>query len=228
MSTLTTFPVAGANSPVDGYIGIGGQDSTLSTILSANGNTAANIDAGNTLPWLQASATTNQFQSIYYGIYLFDTSSLGSSANITSATFSLFSTAGAGLSTGLGTCPIHVAGAVVANSASLAGGDYQNTPHVSFGSVSWATATQPSQYIDWTLNASGIANINKTGISQFSTQLEWEINNNFTGTWASSAVTRGDFYFADQTGTANDPKLVVNYTVGGDNIITTFYLRTLS
>jgi len=82
--------------------------------------------------------------------------------------------------------------------------------------LSWGFGSLTA-YPDFALNAAGIANINKTGVSRFSTQLEWQINNSFTGTWASELGTYYAFYMADQTNT--EPKLVVTYTVSGEEFI---------
>ena len=76
--------------------------------------------------------------------------------------------------------------------------------------ANWLTTV----YNDFTFNATGIGNINKTGISKFGTRnANYDVAN--TAPALSSINDRWhylDGYFADETGTANDPKLVVAYS----------------
>jgi len=63
------------------------------------------------------------------------------------------------------------------------------------------------------LNATGRGNVSLTGISKFgSRNANYDVANSapaFTA-FASNGI---QIYFADQAGTANDPKLVVTYTL---------------
>jgi len=214
MPTITVYPAAGANDPVDGWVGIGGQNSTFPTIRAvATGNDSNVTNASGTYVYIGASTTSNQFSDLYHGYILFDTSAIPSDAVITSATFSLFGTA---KSNGLGSPDIHVGASNPASNSNLVNADFDKISRTSFGSVTYA-GWSTSAYNDFTLNASGLSNISKgTGArSKFSVQFSWDINNSFTGAWVSSAASSFSAYTADQGGTGNDPKLVVTYTVIG-------------
>jgi hypothetical protein len=90
----------------------------------------------------------------------------------------------------------------------------------SFGNITYANFTG-SQYNDISLNASGITHIqtavNGDGIIKFSGQLSWDILNDTTGlTWGSALTSAFRIVQADSAGTANDPKLVIEYVAAGD------------
>lgn len=214
MATLIVYPVAGANSPVDGYAGRGVVNENFATIRAGAGNDSSATNATNSL-YFQASATTDQFEYMYRSFTTFDTSALTTAAIISSVVLSLY---GESKTLGLGSPAIHIAAAALASTAAVANADYQNKSTTTFGSVAYASWST-SAYNDITLNASGIANINKNGITQFSQQLSWDINNSLTGegyAWSSGAATNIKSYSADETGTTKDPKLTVTYTPATD------------
>ena len=73
------------------------------------------------------------------------------------------------------------------------------------------TGISTAAYLDMSLNASGISNINKTGVSQFSVREGHDsLDDPFAG--GLNTFNRLAGYFADRTGTTNDPKLVIEYT----------------
>ncbi len=213
LSTLTVYPDAHVETnSVDGMVYRNAVDETFSTIRGGTGSGAIDNAVALSSPYLSASTTTNQFYQINRSCYGFLTSSLGSSATISAATFSLY--ADGNINQGLGDVGMGVVSFTPASNTALASGDYAIT---NFGSTDFATRINVSTfgtagYKDYTLNASGLAYINKTGVTNFGHLLGWDIDNNFTGTWSSGAVTNGRNYFAEQTGTANDPKLVITYT----------------
>lgn len=223
-TTLTQYPGStGANNPVDGFVSEGGDNSTLATLRAAAGN---NADTTSTeiQTRLVCSATTNQFSGLDRGLEFYDTSAIGSGSTISAAVNSLY---GSTNFNGGGTLPdIHVASGNAASTTTLATSDYAqaNFGSTSYGSVVGASFST-SAYNDITFGAPGIANISKTGISKFSTQLSWDINNSFTGTWSNGRQWQLYPFGSDQSGTANDPKLVVTYAAGaaaGTNFLAMF------
>ena len=195
-------------STVDGHAGRTVAGETFNSIRNGAGNFADDFSTFLTSR-LDAVSTTDMYGELYHSILLFDSSSLGASANISSSIFSGYSS---GKTATLGETPIHLAASTPASNTSIVNADYQQIGRTSFGSITYANLTA-SQYNDITLNASGLSNISKTGISKFSLQLEWDINNNFTGTWSDTARTAIDVRSAEAAGTSQDPKLVVTYTV---------------
>lgn len=214
--TLTAFPAAGDVSPVDGYASREGVNQSFGNIslFGVGTNASTGGSTGDDTPHLVASSTTNQFQILRRSFFLFDTSSLGASAIISGATFSTYGSASNTKSNQLGDPDYCLGSASPASDSTLVAADYQTRGTTRFGAISYASFTA-SQYNDITLNASGLANISKTGISKFSGQLSWDIDNSFVGSWAGNASSGFRATFADTSGTNQDPKLVVTFSSGG-------------
>ena len=206
--SLTAYPAAGANSPVDGLVQRGGVNESFATIRAGAGNTnsvtAATIEA-----LLRGSNTSNQFDYLTRGIMCFDTSALGTTASISNAVFSGY---GASQSNGLGSDSIHVCGATPAANNTLANSDFSQLGSTSFASIPYGSY-QLNAYNDFTLNGNGQAAINKTGITALGWRLGWDLNNSFTGTLSSFASTTIYCRSADQAGTSNDPYLTITYSL---------------
>ncbi len=223
-TTLTTYPNAGTGSaPIDGDGGLGGvYDQTFSNLRSTTADDHDDTATSRNIGYLKASATTDQFENLKRSKFGFDTSSIGTDS-IDSATLSLYINS---VTTGLGSTDIDIVeGNVPASESDLANGDFDISD---FGSTRFATgkdisSLSTSAYNNYTLNASGESHINKSGNTWFGALLKWDVDNNFTGTWASGQNTSANASMADTTGTTQDPKLVVEHSVvggGGDGIAT--------
>jgi hypothetical protein len=212
--TLTAYPVAGANTPVDGYAFRGAVDETWANIRAGAGTTASDTSADNYFVYLGASSTTNQWSDLVRSFLLFDTSPLTAAVTISAATLSLFGTA---KSSTFSTNPnIHINATTPAATNTIATSDYSNIGGTSFANIlydNWSITA----YNDFTLDASGQANISKTGISKFGARSNWDINDS-PPTWGTGYVGKINGYYADQAGTTNDPKLVVTYTLSVSNV----------
>ena len=193
---------------MDGQINRDVTEESFATIRAGAGTSASPSGAG-LQSYIGAGTTQDLFIALLHSYLLFDTSSLGASAIISSAKITPHFYA---KDNGLGSPDIHVASSNPASNTDLVSADFQNVGRTSFGSLTYASVTVAA-YNDITLNANGLANISLTGISKFSLQLSWDINNSYTGTWVSSGFSRISAYAADQTGTTQDPKLTVTYTV---------------
>jgi hypothetical protein len=143
-------------------------------------------------------------------IYTFDTSPIGSGQTVSSVVLSL---QGNDKQNSIGSDVLHITSSSPASNNTLVAADFGQLGSTDFGSVTYASFSLTA-YNDITLNSSGIANINPTGISKFGARGGWDLNNNFTGTWSSFGHCYYYLYFADQTGTTKDPKLVVTYSAG--------------
>jgi hypothetical protein len=142
---------------------------------------------------------------------LFDTSLLTSSANISSAVFSVYGTDKAN---GLGSPDYDVVASTPASNTTLAAADYGQLGTTVFASVAYASY-DTAGYNGFSLDTNGIANVSKTGVSKFGARLSWDTDGSFGGSWGSAQGTRFNSNTADATGTTNDPKLVVTYTIPG-------------
>ncbi len=222
MSTLTVYPGSiGTDNPVDGVVARAGQNVAFTTLRAGVGTNAYLTDTSWTIPFLGASATTDQFAALYRNIFCFDTSALTAGATISAAVLST-ATYG-GKNAGLGSPAIHITGATPAATNTLAASDFEQVQFTSFANVAYASwPGTDNTYVDFTLDANGIANISKTNISKFAQILSWDQANSFTGTWSGSANSYVSVYYSNNTGTSNDPKLVITYTAG------TSYTQNLS
>ncbi len=146
---------------------------------------------------------------VYRDFVLFDTSALGASAVISAATFDLTRLN----NTGGGTNTVAITNSTPASNTALATGDFDaltlNSPteYITRVTVSLWTADGNRQAL--TLNADGRANISLTGVSKFAIR-----NGNFDidNVQPPDANWVQRWYSAEQTGTTDDPALVVTYT----------------
>lgn len=208
MATLTVYPQAGgggANVSTDGYVRRTGVNQTFTNIRTGVGN-ESDVTGNVIYVELDATATTDQYSDLFRIIFTFDTSALGAGATITGAVLSLY---GDSKGNGLGSPDLHIAGATPTTNNNLVDTDYGQCQTTSFGNISYAGFTV-GIYNDITLDANGIANISKTGVSKFSAQTSWDINNGFTGVWASGLNSFLGFTTADLA--TNPPKLVITYS----------------
>ncbi len=204
----THRPAAGANSPVDGYVARGSVNQTLANIRAGAG-TSAQPTATSALVALQSSATTNQYTDLARGILCFDTSSIPDDAIILSATIRL---RGIFKQNGLGSPDLHITSASPASSANLVSADYGTLGSTSFGSISYASFSD-SAYNEIALDSNGLAHISKTGVTSFGVRTSWDLTGTFTGTWGAFLASQLWWSTADETGTGQDPELVVTYAL---------------
>jgi hypothetical protein len=133
-----------------------------------------------------------------------DTSSLPDNAIINSATLSLFGFAGIVNVDGDSVCVIRTFQASI---SSLSTSDWNSVDGAIAATktfASWST----TGYNDLTLNSSGLGWINKTGFTKLGLRTLRDITSQ-----APTGLNWVQMYLSEQTGTSQDPKLVVNYTV---------------
>ena len=224
-TTLTVYPAAGSNTPVDGVVQRGGVNEIFTTLKNGAGNFARESET-NEWAILVATTITNQFSQLSHLFSGFDTSSIGSDG-IDSATLSLASTGTK--STSLGDTDLDIISASPASENTLVNADYGNigTTRFATGIAISAWSNTSGTYNDFTLNSDGENYINKSGNTFFSMAMKWDVDNNFTGTWASGAIGGAKHFLADEAGTTKDPKLVVEHSSVADDgtviIIGDFY-----
>jgi hypothetical protein len=158
---------------------------TWANIRNGAGNGHYDEDTNRNFISAYSYTTSNVWQLIVRGIFLFDTSSLPDGANISAATLSLYGSAKSD--------PANWdIGAKVYSSNPASNTDIVNADYATLGTTafcntgilvdSWSTAG----YNDFALNASGIAAISKTGISKFGMrEYVYDVPNS-PPTWTSS------------------------------------------
>ena len=217
-STLTAYPDADPESTsVDGNIevDIANPGETWATIRGRSAGTGAwPSSTDDSVLWMKCATTASQYRAMARPFYLYDTSALTAAAAINAGTKSVFGSALA-YTTG-GFSPDLAANIVTTTPASdtdLVTGDFDQQGTVvqcdtAIGIASWNQAG----YNNWALNAAGLASISKTAITKLGIRENNYDRPNTAPTWTSEVLSHCTGYFADQTGTANDPKLVVTYT----------------
>jgi hypothetical protein len=154
---------------VDGYANY--NDATYATARNA----ATGEAASDTINY-ETGTQHSLFSGTYYigrCFFLFDTSAIGDTDTISAATFSYYLVDGVNNVDATHTAAV-VSSSPASNTA-IGTADYDQVGSTSFGSSAYSGST--SAYKDFSLNASGIANISKTGVSKFGTRGTEDINN---------------------------------------------------
>lgn len=209
------YPDAGEGATsVDGWMETLYEIGTGPTWSTHTARTAADHtnDTGTLLSLQIVSDATggDHWRQLSRGFLGFNTAPLGTDV-VTSATMSVFGTT---KQNGVGISPEPTFDVYTASPASnnvLVAEDFDQVGSVSqtTGNISLAS-WNTSGYNTWTLSSVGVGNINKTGVTNFSLRNNYDVANAAPNdsAWASTEV---EGYAADQTGTANDPQLVVEH-----------------
>lgn len=208
MSTLIVYPDAGSGSTtVDGSTARSPSPAeNWATIRAGAGEDAATNATQGYFGMCHSTTSSGLYDLLSRALYTFNTATIGAGSTISSATLSL---RGALKALDLGSPALHVVASTPAANNNLQASDFGQTGDTSFGSVAYASFATDA-YNDIALDANGIANVSKTGISRFATRLSWDLTGD-TPTWASNKYSYLYGYFADNSGTTNDPKLTVVY-----------------
>lgn len=206
-ATDTFYPDADPEtSTVDGITRRSSSSENWATLRGATG-TAVN-DTGNPIDVAQlfSGPASNEWREMNRGVFLFDTSSITAANNVDSATFSLFGTA----KEDNFSQSISLVSSSPTSNTGLVSGDHEIAK---WGSTKFATditiaSYSTSAYNDFVLNASGIANISKAGVSKFGVRLSGDVDDS-EPTWAASTNVKATANNADASGETNDPKLEV-------------------
>lgn len=211
--TISTFyPDADAETnSVDGMVShLNASGDIWSNIRDGTGTSADDTTASNRFIYIYAYTVENQWQQIDRSIFLFNTASINTDT-ISGAVLSLYGN-GKDNDSAIN-IDINIYSSNPNTNTTLVAGDYDSLGTTAFCDTSITYASwNIAGYNDFTLNASGITAINKTGITKFGARNAALDVANTPPSWVSGLVARLNGYFADQTGTTNDPKLVVTHT----------------
>jgi hypothetical protein len=128
---------------------------------------------------------------------------------VTAASIGLYFTSSL---TNLGEADFDIVSSTPASDTVLADSDFLNVGGTPFSSIARASLTT-SAYNTFSLDASGLSNISKTGISKFGSRLSWDTDNSFGGIWGSGLVLRMRASDGGVAGTTQDPKIDITYTL---------------
>lgn len=212
----------------DGTVYLAGQDTTWATIVNY-APSGSNLDASATTTdvGMSSSTTTNQWSAVYRTVHFFDTSSLTASATISAADYSAFTNTGASTDE-LSVAPTFCCYACTSTSTTgLGQEDYHTTGSTDKSATiyTWATISTQEQYHDFPLN--DLTLVSKTSLTRLAIKTrnyDAQVN---APAWSCAPGDPGAdppvdpapyttalrLYAADQTGTTNDPKLSVTYSI---------------
>lgn len=185
-------------------------------IRSGSGTEANSAVAQRALIYMYpAHATNDSWWALHRGIFMFNTSNIPDTDTISSATLSLY---GSAKSDGMSVTPnVSVYGVTTGSDTSISASDYDIA---NWGTTEFASSTSYSSwsttgYNDFALNATGVATINVSGRTKFGLR---NVNYDVANVAPTHSVVSDSYLstnYADQSGTSQDPKLVVVHTGSG-------------
>lgn len=202
-------------NPTNGDSGLEYIDPTFSTARDAT-------DAENGAVYIGVSRYTNQYDFVR-GFVPFDTSSIPDGATITSATLQMY------VNSKDDACNdaysyISVVQSTQASSSSLANADYDQLGTTKGSDDIDYTGVTTGAYNTWTLNATGLTWISKTGITYLGLKDGHDIENNIGSLSGANMYSALNFqWHAD----ANPPILTVNYTLPAPVSSNTIKMQTV-
>jgi hypothetical protein len=192
-----------------------GLNTTWASMRAAAGN--FHETAINSSVKIEFSTTSNQYEEIHRHHSHHDTSAIGTD-NIISANFQFY----------VDQFTDQISASSSANSAvvlieSTSDSTPANSDFKSFGTTEFgrtgAQNTMSIGYVTIDLNSSGLSAINKTGTTKLGLKYGWDFDNLTPHTNGATYVSGGEirirFYQADQSGTSQDPKLVIEHEAAG-------------
>ena len=205
-TTLTEYPDAGTGgTTVDGQLYRAGLNETWADKRDNAGSVAQPVGTFSYFK-LNAGSVTDRWNYIFRQIYLFDTSAIDTDIK-DSATMSLYiSVIIDNFNQSISLC-----GSTPASNSTLEPSDYQQLGTTRYATDLDVTNLTDYVYNAWTLNATGLTNIDGSGITKLGSRYSGDIDNSMP-TWASSVNAQVAHRLADYTGTVNDPKLVVEHS----------------
>lgn len=225
-TTTTAYPNANPESTsVDGRSRANFGGSTAWATIQ--GDDGTNADADDTSASIASTVATGGVCGIRSGdaggwnrlsrsAYYFDASAdIPDTDTVNSATVSVFGLAGSGADLAGIECTVYTA--TLASDTAVTAADFDQ-----FGTVAQSNTTKSitgwstEAYNDYALNATGIGNVSKTGVTKFALRFV----NDASGSEPAGRANDTDYavggYYADEATTAKDPKLVVEHGTSAD------------
>lgn len=211
MTTTTAYPDAHPESTsVDGRIQYFSSTTWATVRDAATGTSFDDSSATLDAPTSGLGATSNYFINRLFT--LFDTSAIPDTDTISAGVVSLYINS-RNNGDNDGEDFVSVVTSSPASNTALATTDFGSvgtTEQHDVGERKDMTSIGTATYTDWTLNATGIGNISKTGITKFAFREGHDLlNSPYAG--AGNTNNNLNVMAAEQTGTTYDPKLVVTH-----------------
>lgn len=194
-TTTTVFSDAGG----DGFVRNQNATSWAASRSDATGDSVFDTASSDISAVFNASANN----TIHRAFFPFDTSSITDTDVVSAATMSVYGDGAAGAN--VDSIDADIVGNTQASNTALTTADYDQLDTTSQG-TSIAFSSWAAGYNAFTLNATGIANVSKTGFSKYAVRGSRDTDN-----VAPTGNNYISMYFSDNAGTTNDPKLVVEH-----------------
>ena len=208
LTTTTVYPDPDPETTTcDGIAWEETATATWSTMRNAAGDSGYATGGAGTLRLFAIWADGSNYRQNARSFFLFDTSAIGDTDTIDSATLSIKVYDKVDPASKAPDSNIYTA--TPSSNTNIVAGDYAQTGTTAQcdTAVTYANMTA-NVYADWAFNATGLGNISKTGVSKFSNK-----NANYDNANSAPGTTNADYYCrsyaADSAGTTDDPKLVV-------------------
>lgn len=181
------------------------------TLVAGVGTGAA--DAGGTAYafYFHAGTTSPNFDEIRRSIFLFDTQNIPDMDTIDSAILSL---SGSSKDDALAATPdLNIYSSAPASNTAVVSGDYDSLGSTPFSTAITYANLSTTGFNDFALNADGLAQISKTGVSKFGARNANKDVANTAPAWTSNLDSGFIVYMAEEVAAGDQrPKLVVTHT----------------
>ena len=212
--TLTVYPDAGTgNTTVDGMVGRSSGLSQWSYLRDSDGTEYDSTTTATDGVRITQGNSYDYWTGIKRSIFTLDTSLLTSSATISNSIFTIrcigkTNSLNADMAIDIFTSSPNANNALQNSDYGQIGTISQTGSPISYASI------QTGAYNDLTFNATGIGNISKTGITKLGLrEANYDAKNIEPTPGSPNSYFSIMFYYADQSGTTYDPKLVVTYSL---------------
>lgn len=200
-STVSTFyPDADAE---DGHCSRNGVTESWATIIAGAG-TLSNDSGDNEYVCYMLYNGSNWIY-LRRGIFMFDTSSIPDTDEVSAGTFSIYVTT----NDDEHSQSISLVLSNPASDTALVAADFGTFTMTKQAADVAQSSISTSQYNDWTLNATGRGNVNKTGLTKFGLVFSGDADSSEPPGVANSSAIICDMN--EKAGTGTDPKLVITH-----------------
>lgn len=192
----------------------GGTSGTWATFQGGSGSSADDTATNEWPILIQSGTTTTNFRAIRRGVYLFDSSSIDDTDEISGADFGLYVTAFANsASFDTSYLDTYVVTSAPASNTALVAGDYDSLGSTSLGTYSWGSLTTGT-YNTTTMTDTSV--ISLTGVTKLGYRFKADADNTDPSPGASTVQnTYVGADFAEATGTSTSPVLTVTHAAPG-------------
>ncbi len=158
---------------------------------------------------INADTTTDNYDAFNRGLFLFDAAVITGTKVSGKIRFKADDHAAFVVDELGGSGAISLVVSAPASNTTIAAGDYDSLGTTKFASDKTLASIVRDTYFEMDFNASGLSNVD--GISPYGLRITRDNDDN-EPTWASGEIQSVRVYYADQTGTAEDPECVVVWT----------------